>query len=72
MKETLNSIDSNNIHDDMIVSFDTEGNPYSYYGSDKWCLWLLGFNVSFSRLSGYFKSTVKFLVYNVISNDSLK
>lgn len=71
MKETLNSIDSNNIHDDMIVSFDSEGNPYSYYGSDKWYLWLLDFNVSFSRLSGYFKSTVKLLVYNVILNDSL-
>lgn len=71
MKETLNSIDSNNIHDGMIFSFDSEGNPYSYYSSDKWYLWLLGFNVSFSRLSGYFKSTVKFLVYNVILNDSL-
>lgn len=72
MREVLEFIDSNNIYDDLIVSFDTEGNPYSYYGSDKWYLWSLGFNVSFSRLSGKFKSTVKYLVHKVISNHSLK
>ncbi|EIM7728361.1 site-specific integrase [Salmonella enterica subsp. enterica serovar Coeln] len=72
MKEVFKFIDSNNIHDDLIISFDTEGNPYSYYGSDNWCLWSLGFNVSFSRLSGTFKSTVKYLVHKVVSNDSLK
>lgn len=72
MREVLKFIDSNNIYDDLIVSFDTEGNPYSYYGSDKWYLWSLGFNVSFSRLSGKFKSTVKHLVHKVISNHSLK
>lgn len=72
MKKALEFIDGNNTYDDLIVSFDTEGRPYSNYASDDWYLWLLGFNVSFSRLSGSFKSTVKYLVYSVISNDSLK
>lgn len=72
MKDVLKFIDSNNTHDDLIVSFDTEGNPYSYYSSDNWYLWSLGFNISFSRLSGAFKSTVKYLVHKVISKDSLK
>ncbi|EPJ2066627.1 site-specific integrase [Escherichia coli] len=72
MKKVLEFIDGNNTYDDLIVSFDTEGRPYSNYASDDWYLWLLGFNVSFSRLSGSFKSTVKYLVYSVISNDSLK
>lgn len=71
MKEVLKFIDSNNTFDDLIVSFDTEGHPYSYYGSDNWHFWTLGFNVSFSRLSGAFRSTVKYLVHKVISNDGL-
>lgn len=72
MKEVLKFIDSNKTYDNLIVSFDTEGHPYSYYCSDNWYLWTLGFNISFSRLSGAFKSTVKYLVHKVISNDSLK
>ncbi|EKT66682.1 site-specific integrase [Providencia alcalifaciens] len=72
MKETLNFIDGNNTNDDLIVSFDTEGSPYSYYSYDDWHLWSLGFDVSFSRLSGDFKKTVKYLVYKIILNDNLK
>ncbi|EJI4080077.1 hypothetical protein NEX42_004781, partial [Escherichia coli] len=49
MKKALEFIDGNNTYDDLIVSFDTEGRPYSNYASDDWYLWLLGFNVSFSR-----------------------
>ncbi|WAT02161.1 hypothetical protein [Rouxiella chamberiensis] len=72
MKKALEFIDGNNTYDALIVSFDTEGRPYSHYASDDWYLWSLGFNISFSRLSGSFKSTVKYLVYKVISNNSLK
>ena len=68
MKESLKINDAK--IDDFVVSFDSENNPYSYYSDEKWILWSLGFNVSFSRLSGDFKSIVKKIVYNVIiSND---
>lgn len=57
---------------DVVISIDSDGNPYSYYSSDKWVLWSLNFDVSFSRLSGQFKKSTKHLVYKVITNKTLK
>lgn len=56
---------------DSVVSFDSDGNPYSYYLDDKWTLWSLDFNVSFSMLSGEFKSSAKKLVHKVINEVTL-
>lgn len=46
---------------DVVISVDSDGNPYSYYSSDKWILWSLNFDVSFSRLSGEFKKPLNIL-----------
>lgn len=65
----------NNLHgikDDKVISFDSEGIPYSFYSHDEWRFWNLGFKVSFSRLSGEFKSVVKHLIYNSISSGEIR
>lgn len=56
---------------DVVVSYSAEGEPYSYYTSDKWFLWSLGFNVSFTMLSGSFKLDAKRIAYGAIFNKSL-
>ena len=56
----------------IIVSRDSEGKPYSYYNSDVWSFLSLDFDVSFTRLSGEFKLTVKSLVHKIILANSLK
>lgn len=58
--------------EEVAVSFDTEGNPYSYYSSDKWVLWSINFTASFSMLSGKFKSSAKKIVFQVINDINLK
>ena len=70
MKETLNLAEIKN--DNIVISYDSENNPYSYYHHDKWFFWSLGFDISFSRLSGDFKSVVKSIIYKIISTDNLK
>ncbi len=60
------------LHEEVVVSFDTEGNPYSYYSSDKWVLWSIDFTASFTMLSGDFKSSAKKIVFQVINNVDLK
>lgn len=74
MNETTRAKDSEltTSINDVVISIDSVGNPYSYYSSDKWILWSLNFNVSFSRLSGEFKKATKHLVYKVITNKTLK
>lgn len=69
MNEILKSTEKNN---NIVISYDSEGNPYSYYYHDKWFFWSLGFDISFSRLSGKFKSVVKSVIYKIISNNDLK
>ena len=63
MKETLNLAEIKN--DNIVISYDSENNPYSYYHHDKWFFWSLGFDISFSRLSGDFKSVVKSIIYKI-------
>lgn len=53
--------------EDVVVSYSTDGSPYSYYSSDKWMLWSLGFNVNFINLSGEFLDVVKFIVHKIIN-----
>ena len=69
MDEALQVDDCN---EEVAVSFDTEGNPYSYYSSDKWVLWSIDFTASFTMLSGKFKSSAKKIVFKVINDINLK
>jgi hypothetical protein len=57
---------------DLVISYDSDGNSYSYYSDDKWVLWSFGFDVSFSRLSGRFKDSTKKIIYNIINSHTLK
>ncbi|MGQ7263672.1 hypothetical protein [Vreelandella sp. V005] len=74
MNETTNTKNLKSIEpiQDIVISYDSNGQPYSYYHSEKWILWSLSFDVSFSRLSGEFKKATKHLVYKVITNKTLK
>ncbi|WP_133480820.1 hypothetical protein [Halomonas ventosae] len=67
----IEELKSNVLDEDLIVSFDTQENPYSYYSSDKWVLWSLDFTASFSMLSGEFKASAKNIVYSIINDVTL-
>lgn len=67
----IEELKSNVLAEDLIVSFDTQENPYSYYSSDKWVLWSLDFTVSFSMLSGKFKDSAKKIIYSIINDVTL-
>lgn len=71
MNQELTATELYETNDDTIVSYDSEGNPYSYYSSDKWTIWSLNFNVSFSMLTGTFKSSTKKIVYNLLNRVTL-
>lgn len=58
--------------EDLVISYDSDGNSYSYYSDDKWVIWSSGFDVSFSRLSGRFKDSTKKVIYNIINSHTLK
>lgn len=57
--------------EDIIISFDSEGTPYSYYSSDKWVLWSLDKTISFSNFNGDFKSTIKNIIFNILNKKTL-
>lgn len=57
---------------DIVVSKDSEGKPYSKYCDDKWYVTKFSFTVSFSSLSGDFKDAVKQVVYDKIRETSIK
>lgn len=72
MKNTSTIKEFDKAINDKIVSFDSDGNPYSYYSSDTWILWSLNLEISFSRLSENFKEITKLIVYKEINNKTLK
>ena len=66
MNYKKNANKQNSVSENLIVSYDSEGNPYSYYSSDEWNLWSLKMVIRFTRLSGYFKEQTKEIVYKLI------
>ena len=71
MNQKLTAIELCETSRDIVVSYDSDGNPYSYYVSDKWTIWSLNFNISFSMLTGTFKSSAKKIVYNLLNEVTL-
>lgn len=71
MNQKLKTKELYNNSSDIIVSYDSDGQPYSYYFSDKWIIWSLNFNISFSMLTGNFKSSAKEIVYNILNKTTL-
>lgn len=61
----------NEIKEDVIVSFDSAGNAYSYYSDEKWVIWSLDFEISFSNISGNFKKSAKAIVYKILNSVTL-
>src|SRR5690554_5916182 len=72
MNYKKNANKQNSVSENLIVSYDSEGNPYSYYSSDEWNLWSLKMVIRFTRLSGYFKEQTKEIVYKLILKNHLK
>lgn len=57
--------------DRSVVSFSSDGKPYSYYSDDRWVVFSEGIDVNFKILSGEFKSLCKAVVYKHICNNEL-
>lgn len=56
---------------DVVISYDSEGLPYSRYGDDKWFVSEFDHLVQFNNLSGMFKRVVKSVVYDILQNPML-
>lgn len=54
----------------FIVSYDSQGNPYSYYFDDEWIMWTLNISVKFNRLTGRFKDCAKHVAYKILTKSS--
>jgi integrase len=71
----INSADfqlpSDNV-EEIIISYDSAGNPFSRYADNSWYITDRNFEISFRRLSGQFKSLVKEVIYRVINEPSLR
>ena len=64
-KSPINSID-----DDIIISYDSEGKPYSKYSDDSWYINVCDLHIPFNRLSGSFKNVLKKVIYEIITDES--
>lgn len=64
-KTPINSID-----DEIIISYDSEGKPYSKYSDDSWYINESDVLIPFNRLSGLFKKVIKEVIYKVITDES--
>ncbi|MFT5759761.1 MAG: integrase [Alteromonadaceae bacterium] len=58
--------------DEIVISFATDGKPYSYYRDDRWIIISDNVDLNFGNFRGEFKSVAKELVYKaLISNKTL-
>lgn len=64
-------IDNNATHDEKIISFTTDGEPYSYYRDDRWIILSEDIDVNFGNLGIEFKSLCKELLYKIFNNNEL-
>ncbi|PSW34877.1 site-specific integrase [Photobacterium phosphoreum] len=60
--------DSSNLN---IISYDSEGNPFSYYSDDTWIIMKESIQLNFRHLTGDFKSKCKELIYNEFNSNRL-
>ena len=72
MNQTLIPKNESRIEDDLIISYDSDGKPYSFYKDITWVILEYKYEVSFSRVTGEFKDIVKASIYSVINEHSLK
>ncbi|UKA26163.1 hypothetical protein IHC93_04725 [Photobacterium damselae subsp. damselae] len=67
----LNTNQEDDISNLKIVSYDSEGNPFSYYSDDKWIIMKESVYLNFKNLTGDFKSKCKELIYSEFNSNRL-
>ncbi|HBV78004.1 MULTISPECIES: site-specific integrase [Vibrio] len=70
MNELIKPLDSINTRysnviklDDEVISYSSDGKPFSYYQDDRWVIFEEGVDISFVNIAGEFKSLCKKLLY---------
>lgn len=71
MNELIKPLDSINAKhsevikpDNEVISYSSDGKPFSYYQDDRWVIFEEDMNISFVNITGKFKSLCKELLYN--------
>ncbi|HIF9452672.1 TPA: site-specific integrase [Photobacterium damselae] len=54
-----------------IISYDSEGNPFSYYSDDQWIIMKESVHLNFINLTGDFKNKCKEIIYNEFNSNRL-
>lgn len=57
---------------DIIISFATDGKPYSYYHDDRWIIISENVDINFGNLRGEFKLLCKKLVYKEFNSNKIQ
>ncbi len=57
--------------DNQVVSFTTDGEPYSYYQDDRWVILTEDVDINFGNLSSEFKWLCKKILYKIFNNNEL-
>ncbi|WP_318480531.1 site-specific integrase [Photobacterium leiognathi] len=68
---TLNTNQEDDNSKLKIISYDSNGNPFSYYSDDKWIIMKESVYLNFKNLTGDFKSKCKELIYNEFNSNRL-
>lgn len=71
MKKENKKTPINSIDDEVIISYDSEGKPYSKYADDSWYIKECNLLIPFNRLSGSFKDVLKKIAYEIITDASV-
>ncbi|BAX53716.1 hypothetical protein PDPUS_1_02342 [Photobacterium damselae subsp. piscicida] len=67
----LNTNQEDDISNLKIISYDSEGNPFSYYSDDKWIIMKESVHLNFKNLTGDFKSKCKKFIYSEFNSNRL-
>lgn len=57
--------------DNTVVSYSSDGEPFSYYEDDRWVIFEEDMNISFVNITGKFKSLCKELLYKSFKSNEL-
>jgi len=60
-----------NPSDNVVISYASDGKPFSFYNDDRWVIISEGVNINFTHLTGEFKSKCKKIIHSVFISNKL-
>ncbi|WP_214657051.1 hypothetical protein, partial [Vibrio anguillarum] len=70
-QQCLLQVTRENDLNDLVVSYDSSNNPYSFYSDKRWVFFNEKITISFKSLSGEFEKTIKDIAFKIIQSSML-